>query len=223
MDVRELAPALLALGNLVENTNKAIGESEAKVKVVVRSSFEKGSFQVSLELIYSLTEQIRLLLDFQKSDILANQLLCLIGFTTGMGISLIKLIKWVRGRPINSATVLENGDIRLELTGDNGQFDCIEVNEKVIRLFRDRTIRENLRQVLSPLEKEGINGFSVRRGKDEIESISKSEATYYQVPDEPEKEQSTTSIRVAYVNLVEIAFEEGLKWRLSDSSLTVNP
>lgn len=216
MDVKELAPALLALGDLIENSNQTVGDPDTKIKVVVRSSFEKGSFQVTLEMVYSLAEQVKMYFDLQGADSLVEKLPILIGLVSGAGLSLIKLIKWLNGRNIKSVTVLENGKMRLELSGDNGKFDYIEVDEKVIRLFRNRDVRENLRRMLSPLEKLGINGFSVRKGKETIERISKDEINLYEVPDPQNEEQSIITVRRTFVNLIEVAFEEGLKWRLSD-------
>ena len=51
MDVKDLAPALLALGNLCQATNRCLNGDEAKVDVLVRSDFKAGSFEVSLELV----------------------------------------------------------------------------------------------------------------------------------------------------------------------------
>lgn len=216
MDVRELAPALLALGDLVERTNKIIGDPEIQVKVFVRASFEKGSFQISLELIYSITEQIRMFLQMQNTSDLAEKILLALGFASGGGLSLIKLIKYIRGRKIKNATVLDNGNVRLELPGDNGKFDYVEVDGDVIRLYRDVPVRESVYRLMSPLEKEGITGFSVREGKNVIERVSKEEVPYYKVPDEVDGEKSITFTRKAFVKPVEVAFEEGLKWRFSD-------
>lgn len=216
MDVRELAPALLSLGNLIENSNLIVGSPDIKVKVVVRSSFKKGSFQVALELICNLAEQVRMFLDLKNAELFSEKLLALIGFTSVTGLSLITFIKWLKGRDIKSATVLENGNVRIELEGDNGKFDWVEVDEKVIRLYRDRTARENLKGILTPLERGGINSFSIKKDKDTIERISKQEVSFYDVPEPSEEQQSNVFSRKTFVNLIEVAFEEGLKWRLSD-------
>lgn len=219
MDVRELAPSLLALGNLAENSNRVIGDPDAQIKVVVKSSFKKGSFQITLELIHTISDQLKILLELQKATNPTQTILSYLGFiylTSGIGVSLLKLLKYLKGRPINSATILENGKVRLEITGENGKFDYIEVEEETVKLYRDRAVREDLSKVLSPLEKEGIDKFSVRNGEEVVESIAKEERSYFEIKENTQDEQSTTSLRKAFVNLIEVAFEENLKWRLFD-------
>lgn len=219
MDVRELAPSLLALGNLAENANKAIGDPDAQVKVFVKSSFKKGSFKITLEMIHTLSEQLKILLELQKAADPTQTILTYLGFisvSAGIGASLLKLLKYLKGRPINNATVLDNGKVRLEITGENGNFDYIEVEEETVKLYRDRAVRENLSKVLSPLEKEGIDKFSVREGEEVVESVGKKELPYFDIPENTQDDQVTTSSRKAFVNLIEVAFEDNLKWRLSD-------
>lgn len=214
MDVRELAPALLALGDLIDDSNKVIGDPQAQIKVVVRSSFEKGSFKIILEVMYTLSQQLKMIFDLKTATDPAEIILIYLGLATGAGMSLLGLLKCLRGRPVKNATILDNGKVRIEVCGEESGYEYIEIDENVAKLYRDLPVRENLAKVLAPLEREGIDRFSVREGEVEIESVSKSEIPYYYIPDVPQDE--VTSTRRALVNLVEIAFEEGLKWRLSD-------
>jgi hypothetical protein len=54
MDVRELAPALLAIGDLLQQANRVLNDDKASLAVKVRSDFTRGSFELSFEMIQAL-------------------------------------------------------------------------------------------------------------------------------------------------------------------------
>src|SRR3954454_18921144 len=58
MDVADLAPALLALGELIKRANFAVNGDASKVNLIVQSDFEHKCFQVNLELVQSILSTI---------------------------------------------------------------------------------------------------------------------------------------------------------------------
>jgi hypothetical protein len=65
MDVQELAPALLAFGRLVRETNAELNGKRAAVKVLVKSDFEHKCFNINLEVVQSILDMIA---GFLKSE-----------------------------------------------------------------------------------------------------------------------------------------------------------
>lgn len=62
MDIRQLAPALLALGDLLVAANKVLNGNRATITVNVLP-FRNGSFGIFIEVVQSLLDSIKGLLD----------------------------------------------------------------------------------------------------------------------------------------------------------------
>ena len=67
IDVHDLAPALLAMGDLFQAANTAINGERAKASVKVRAT-SRGSFEVDLTLIQTLKESVKTLFDFAAEN-----------------------------------------------------------------------------------------------------------------------------------------------------------
>ncbi|WP_252720792.1 hypothetical protein [Acinetobacter radioresistens] len=59
MDVRDLAPAMIAVNDLLSNANKALNGDKADLNLKVNASFRAGSFGMELHTVVHFLSQIR--------------------------------------------------------------------------------------------------------------------------------------------------------------------
>ncbi len=126
----------------------------------------KGSFIIDIGLFAE--TNLQQIMQFLNSDTVTyiKQILELVGFIKLSGVTafgLIRLLKWLKGRP-KKIERLESGEVKYT----NSEGNSVIVNEKVDRLYNCPIIIKNLYLGYKTVEKEGI---------EEIESSLKDDPT----------------------------------------------
>lgn len=169
MDVADLAPALLALGELIKRANFAVNGDASKVNLIVQSDFEHKCFQVNLELVQSILSAIGSFLTDEHKLKNAQTIAGWLGLV-GVPSTAIGLFAYLvrrKGKEIESvkpvatdettiATSDSHGTVAVKFKGD-GDGNTVIVNQNVYLLGEDPAVREYAAKVVAPLKRKGID------------------------------------------------------------------
>src|SRR5690242_8879708 len=152
MPVRDLAPALLALGDLFAEASTVMYPQADPVALSIKAT-EQGSFEVQLILeAKDLWDQIVNVFDSETVTALVNLQDLVIG--GGGLIGIIGLVKKLRGRRVVREEPTPD-PAQIKITLDDGT--SLEIPSDVARLYRRISIRRKVRDVVAPLTREGVD------------------------------------------------------------------
>jgi hypothetical protein len=164
VDVKDLAPSLLSLGELIQRTHELVNPNHKKIDVNVRA-FQKGSFVVDLAM-YTSNIATELYDSFTSIDFeTLKQELEWVGIIKDnieagksiFGGGLLGLILWLKGKKPKTRVQLEN---TLEYEYENEKGEKIKVSSQIAILHDDNQIHDSIQKVIKPLLSENINQIS---------------------------------------------------------------
>jgi len=161
LDVFQLAPVLLSLGQLISESQRTIFPNSQRLAVNVRP-FKQASFDIQLILhpMSNLQQILEIIRTPNGRDI--KELLQYIGLiippataAAGCGISLIKLIKWLKGKP---KQIEKTNSTELKYTHNDG--NSIVVKPQVHALYQNVSIQQTIYNgIAKPFENEKVENI----------------------------------------------------------------
>lgn len=216
MDVRELAPALIALSEMLEQANKAAFPDAAEVRVSVQGNFKGGSFGVDLIAVQSVAQQIVSIFSGPEATAAAN-LFAILG---GVGLlgsgGLIGVIKWLKGR--KPSAIRFEGDKTIFELRTSETVESFEVDLVAGKLYQSRIVRQSLAKVIKPLEREGVDVFACGRDGDTEAVVSKSDVPWFEMAASEADVVSDTIGEAVLLQIESAVFKDDNKWRFSDGA-----
>jgi hypothetical protein len=212
IDARDLAPCILALADLVDETAPLVDPALPRISLRVRPNFKEGSFEVLLDVANLYTKFVSL---FSGPDAQAwSSFFQIVGIAGAAGI--FQLIFRSRGRKPTRVTIERKESVTVTFEGDTP----IAVDPRVWALFQNPRARKAIERMLLPLLERGFDLFKIKDSNGaETLRVTEREAPYFKAPAEHENE--TVSEVDTRVVIVSPSFNLGNKWRVTDGARTL--
>lgn len=223
IDVRDLAPSLLALGDVIQAANKALNGKRADARLMVRAA-EKGSFIANLTVDVSFMSAVGDLLDaiHESPDRVAaakELIALLIGGGTvagGAAVGLIQVLRFLKGTKPDKLEQNKDGTTTIINNGT-----MVLADSRVVKLLGDITTRsavdEFASKALSPKGVERIRFNSVDQHDTPPLVLTEDDRVSLRLP--PPEDVAVvkeTKERVALLRIWVVPLQGDYVWRFSD-------
>ena len=174
MDVQDLAPALLALADVIQIANRTFNGSQTSIRVLVNADVAQRCFMIDLSLVQSFLDQAK---GFLGSDNVktAYDIAQWVGLLGSGSIGLFQLLKFLRGAKEtgNPLHIEADGTGNVIVTGSG---NTVVIPQQVYQLAQEAKAVEKAKAVLRPLETEGYETLSFLEGDNGVFEVNSEEA-----------------------------------------------
>ena len=173
MDVQELAPALLALAEMIQLANKKLNGNAASMKVLVKADVEQKCFQLDIHLVQTILESAKHLFgteEYKTAKEIAEMLDLVLPY--GVGGTFTGGIWWLWKKIYGEETPPDGAETALTVNQHGGQTTIVRpsdggtvtVNNNVYVLATDPDMVALGKKVVQPLKREGYETLGFYRG-----------------------------------------------------------
>ena len=173
---RDLAPALLAMDDLLQRSNFLVNGDDTSASLNVRAN-RQGSYEIEFVLEVA-PVAVGMLLGGGLASA-ANLVRLLFG---SQHTGLFPLLKFLRGRRPNVVSgegdriIIEADDIIDGITTHRR----VEASGNALRLLQDPEVRRSAFGILEPLNRSGIDQVAIREGDEELERVTEEELSFFE-------------------------------------------
>ena len=211
MEVRDLAPAMLALASLFEAASTEMNGDRAQVKINLKST-STNSFHLGLEILSSIGSQG--VMDILHTAAELKEVLFGGAALSGGGGGVWWLIHWLKGRKPETVERREDG-VHITVNGDN---NTIITSPTAYNLYEQPKVRKATEDIAHIVKSEGIDAVEMQENGRVIQRIDKDNVEDFDY-DGPSEVLTDDVVRKVFT-IVNLAFKENNKWRVSDGSTT---
>ena len=215
MPVRDLAPALMALGEVFRQAGMTLHPDLPPPTLEINAT-DRGSFVVDLILSApDVWNQSVDMLVAEGSTALSNLESLVIG-----GYGVFKLTQKLHGRRIKSVEPTEDPDVMRIVVDDE---TVIETAAGTVKLYRSPPVRRAARDSISPVKQPGMERVEFRSAHDLDDPplvIEEDDVPAFDLAlDDVQEDELVDDSRTVVVQLVKTDFEDG-RWKVNDGSAT---
>jgi len=221
MDVQDLAPALLAMAEIVQIANRKFNGDAVSIRVMVDADVEQQCFQLDLSLVQSIFDQAATLIG-RKDVASAKDIAEWVGIIGGAGLGLFGLLKRIYSGKrettpgVTLTTGSQTGTTIINITGDVN-IKSIQVPTETAKLLVDPEVAKNVKAVLKPLEREGYEDVTFLHDDRLVTQIDRRTAheiiVAAPITTENAPPESVSNIR-GVVRIKAAQYEGGARWSL---------